>query len=120
MVDKPLAIFFCPELNEQCLSIARPIAEQWLTTNQRLSMVALITPSGWNETRSFATKHHLPQLLLSDADGSIVKSFGLTHKTAASHAFLLDSNLKVLVALETLDSSDPMRPLLAALPKEAM
>lgn len=116
LLNKPLAVFFCQQLDKTCSRLSLAIANQWLSLNQKLSMVAIITPRGWNETRNFSAEYQLPQLLLSDHDNSIAQRFGLAPEAANSHAYLLGQNLEVLAAVNASEPLLRLTTLLQALP----
>lgn len=98
LLQKPVAVYFCPTgLDTSCEGLARALRDRWLTLNQRLEMVLLVTPTDYVTTQAFARTEELPFLLLTDHDRSIQESFGLA-ASSAPHGFLVGPARRILSA----------------------
>lgn len=122
--DRPVVIYFCPSgLDADCTALARALRDRWLTLNQRLSMVLLASPSGYAESRAFATLEELPFLILADAERAVAASFGVPVPSPGAPApalgFLIGTDRRISKVFERPAGEGHVAELSQALPAAA-
>lgn len=99
--DPPLAVHFCVALDTTCEQEARAIRDQWSKHKADLSIVIQITPGTLAQHRALSSDNALPQLLVSDGDGSLARSFGLDRPMKTGWFFLIGKDRKILASVAT-------------------
>ena len=78
---KPVVVYFYPkDETPGCTKEAQAFAASWADLAKKNVVVIGISTDSLDSHKAFATNHKLPFHLVSDADGSIAKSFGVPNR----------------------------------------
>lgn len=75
---KPVVVYFCPQdAQPLCTALAASVRDAWADLHSQVDMVYGVSPEATIVHREFAADNHLSHLLLSDADGTLHRVFGI-------------------------------------------
>jgi thioredoxin-dependent peroxiredoxin len=113
-LQRPVLVYFCASDKAQpCTDQATAFRDAWLTLNPHLSMVLGVSPEDRLVHSAFASEHHLPFLMLADADRRVRSSFGL--KDDALTGFLIGTDRKILQVFQPKTGAEHVAALQKAL-----
>lgn len=77
-LQKPVVVYFCPQDAQPiCTALATSVRDFWADLHSQVDMVYAVSREATIVHREFAADNHLPQLMLSDADDTLHKVFGI-------------------------------------------
>lgn len=105
-LHRPTLVYFCAQDKAApCTALATALRDGWIDLHSQLDMVLGVSPEPSIVHDDFASEHRLPFLLLSDADNTLHKVFGIQPGMVVG--FLIGTDRKVLHVFSPPNTSAP-------------